>query len=74
MEGDLRRKGLGQSVLILVALEMYELDIDIPLPRGIGLTEAYDWIKGKEVPRPADLSKTDSSFVFSFPAGKMFFG
>lgn len=39
MEGDLGRKGLGQSVLIHVALKMYELDLDMPFPRGIGLTE-----------------------------------
>lgn len=53
MKGDLGRKGLDLSVFILIALRVYELGTDMPFPRGIRL----DWIKGKEVPRPADLSK-----------------
>lgn len=41
LEGDLSRKGLGQLLLISEALQTHELGMDVPLLRGIGLTEFY---------------------------------
>lgn len=41
LEGNLSRKGLGQPLLISVALKMHELGMDVPFLRGAGLTEFY---------------------------------